>query len=277
MAVVFCNNNIDKVMYSGYTIDKIYTCGGELVYGVDDPTVPPQWKEKFEYNDGSVYYGGANFSTSGNVAYSDDYTSYVYTYNGTRNVYEYSNEYKGTSAIQNNVSALTINSGITTISANTFSGCTSLVSAMKKGCCITTIGNSAFRNCSKLEETNLTYSVTTIEAYAFHRCSKLKEVILNDIVSIGNLAFYQCDGTSFWRLSLPATIQSIGIQSFAYCSNLRVIICNAITPPTIDFSTFSNCHSDLKIYVPDDSVNTYKTTYNWSDYASKIYPMSSMT
>lgn len=33
--VVFCNNDITDVKYSGFTITKIYACGGELVYSAD--------------------------------------------------------------------------------------------------------------------------------------------------------------------------------------------------------------------------------------------------
>ena len=32
--IQFCNNEIKEVQYNGYTIEKIYACGGELVYDV---------------------------------------------------------------------------------------------------------------------------------------------------------------------------------------------------------------------------------------------------
>lgn len=38
MAVVFCNNEIKDIKYSGYTITKVYGCDGELVYVKDQPT-----------------------------------------------------------------------------------------------------------------------------------------------------------------------------------------------------------------------------------------------
>ena len=38
MAVVFCNKNIIDAKYSGFTITKIYACGGELVYEYQRPT-----------------------------------------------------------------------------------------------------------------------------------------------------------------------------------------------------------------------------------------------
>lgn len=273
--VVYCNNEINKVIYSGYTIDKIYACGGELVYGNNAPQVPPQWKERFEYTDGSVYYGGANFPTSGSVAYSADFATYVYSYSGNVYVYEYRSEYKGVSAIQNNVSALTINSGVTIIQANTFSGCSALTSANTIGCCgVDEIGDNAFRSCSALTDTNVTYAAKVIGKNAFAYCRNLKEVIFNYVETINNQAFYQCNNTSFHRVVLPNTIKKIGVQAFSYCSNLRMLYCYATTPPTCDYTSFSNCHADFKIYVPTASVDAYKVADGWSDYASKIYPIS---
>lgn len=34
-SIIFNNNNITKIKYSGYTITKVYACGGELVYSGD--------------------------------------------------------------------------------------------------------------------------------------------------------------------------------------------------------------------------------------------------
>lgn len=274
MAVVFCNNNINKVIYSGYTISKIYACGGSLVYGEAEPTVPPNWKEKFSYIDGVEFYGGVNFTTSGNVVSNADYTSYVYTYDGNYE-YEYGYEYRGTDAIQNNVSALTINSGITVISAGTFSGCTKLVSATTIACCgVETIENSAFQNCTAMTDTNLTLATKTIRDNAFRGCSSLKEILLPSVVRIGINAFNGCSSTSNWRLSLPSTLTSISFGAFMGCTNLKVVIIDATTPPFLGEFAFDDCSPELKIYVPSASLEAYKTAQGWSGYADKIYPIA---
>ena len=36
--IVFCNNDITDIKYSGFTITKVYACGGELVYENNQPT-----------------------------------------------------------------------------------------------------------------------------------------------------------------------------------------------------------------------------------------------
>lgn len=42
MAVVFCNNDITDIKYSGFTITKVYACGGELVYDKGQEPTPCQ-------------------------------------------------------------------------------------------------------------------------------------------------------------------------------------------------------------------------------------------
>ena len=50
------DSSINKVYYSGYTISKIYACGGSLVWSGDTPT-PPTGDTKLHihwYNSGDV-------------------------------------------------------------------------------------------------------------------------------------------------------------------------------------------------------------------------------
>jgi hypothetical protein len=52
---------------------------------------------------------------------------------------------------------------------------------------------------------------------------------------------------------------------------------NRTTPPTLaNTNAFSNINSICKIYVPDESVEVYKSATNWVTYADYIYPMSEM-
>lgn len=274
------NHNITALTYNGHSIKYVYGCDGRLVYDATPtpptPIIPPNWKERFEYTDGAQFYGGANFSTSGNVSYSADYASYVYTYDGTQYVYNYETQYKGMSAIQNNVSALTINAAIVdTISAYTFSGCSALTIASAETCCnIKTVGNYAFSNCKNLQETNILMGVTRIGDYAFQKCSNLREILFNYVEYIGNQAFYQCSSPSNWHLVIPNTIKEIGVQAFYGCSNLNTIIVQATTPPTLRTSAFNGCADDLKIYVPASAVEAYKADSGWSDYKNIIYPIT---
>jgi hypothetical protein len=47
---------------------------------------------------------------------------------------------------------------------------------------------------------------------------------------------------------------------------------NAITPPTLGSNAFDSTNN-CPIYVPAESVNTYKSATNWSTYADRIQAM----
>lgn len=55
---------------------------------------------------------------------------------------------------------------------------------------------------------------------------------------------------------------------------METVVCKSITPPSLGTEVFGRCSSNLKIYVPDDSVEAYKGATNWSNYADRIHPLS---
>jgi hypothetical protein len=132
---------------------------------------------------------------------------------------------------------------------------------------VTSIGNRAFYNCSSLTSITIPNSVTSIGDYAFAYCSLTSVTIPNSVTSIGNNAFAYCSLTS---VTIPNSVTSIGDYAFRSCSSLTSIACEALTPPALGgTSTFDNTNN-CPIYVPADSVDTYKAAENWSEYAKRI-------
>ena len=157
------------------------------------------------------------------------------------------------------------------------------------GECVTTIGYSAFENCSLLTSIDIPDSVTNIESVAFYHCSSLTSVNIPDsVTAIGYSAFRGCSGLT--SVTLPSSVTSIEDSTFYYCSSLTSvtigsgvtsigrnafnecpslasITVNATTPPTLDLTAFDGTNN-CPIYVPEDSVETYKTA--WRTYADRI-------
>ena len=142
------------------------------------------------------------------------------------------------------------------------------------------IGNYALEQCFGLINITIPDSVTKIGFFAFCRCENLKEITLSkNLASINQHAFYMC--TSLESITFHDGISEIWNNAFYFCSSLKTVYCNSQTPPVARFyadswaswAAFDSCSDELKIYVPNASVETYKSAPGWSDYADRIYPM----
>ena len=142
----------------------------------------------------------------------------------------------------------------------------------------TFIGERAFDGCYDLTSINIPSTVTTIGNYAFSECSRLHSIILqNGLTEIGQNAFYRClDLTSF---TMPDSVTILGNGVFVGCSSLEslkfsknlttisAVTCATCTSlsnvtfsnpnniVTIDREAFRDCDKLMQIIIPD-SVTT---------------------
>jgi len=65
-------------------------------------------------------------------------------------------------------------------------------------------------------------------------------------------------------------LTSIGSSAFNGCRGITNFICRATTPPTLGANAFSMVPTNCSIYVPAESVDTYKAASGWSDRANYI-------
>ena len=87
---------------------------------------------------------------------------------------------------------------------------------------VTSIGDSAFFDCTSLTSVTIPDSVTSIGEYAFYNCTSLTSVTIPDsVTSIGDGAFSYCE--SLTSVTIPDSVTSIGWHAFDGCTSLTGI------------------------------------------------------
>ena len=179
------------------------------------------------------------------------------------------------------LTSLTIPNSVTSISDYAFSGCTGLTSIVVEtgnpvydsrdncnaiirtadntlvdGCqttvipnSVTSIGYSAFYDCSSLTLLTIPNSVTSIGGSAFSGCTGLTSLTIpNSVTSIGDFAFYGCSGLT--SLTILNSVTNIGIYTFYGCSGLTSLtIPNSVT--SIGNSAFRGCSGLTSLTIPN--------------------------
>ena len=167
-----------------------------------------------------------------------------------------------------NLTSITIPDSVTTIGGYAFYGCKSLTSITIPDS-VTTIERYAFAYCDSLTSITIPDSVTMIDSGTFRGCINLTSVTIpNSISTIGIYAFDDC--SSLTSVTIPDSVTEIEDRAFCDCSSLTSIYCNPTTPPTGTPYMFQNNASGLKIYVPAESVELYKSAEGWCNYAYAI-------
>ena len=108
---------------------------------------------------------------------------------------------------------------------------------------------------------------------AFSKWSSLKEVTceIPDSVTSMTSTFKNCSSLVNAPV-IPNSVTSLS-STFEGCSSLKEVTFLHTTPPSYN-NALSGCSKLETIYVPDESVDAYKTVYGWSQFASKIKPLS---
>ena len=141
---------------------------------------------------------------------------------------------------------------------------------------VTQVGNRAFFGCTNLTTINIPDSVGLIDQNAFANCSNLDTVKISNtsqVSRIGSTCFDACKKLT--SINIPSGVTKIDYLAFRNCSSLTTVTCRNSNVPTIVNNIFQGVPTNtLKIYVPNASVEAYKTDAAWSVYAANIYPLS---
>jgi len=114
---------------------------------------------------------------------------------------------------------------------------------------VTSIGYSAFENCTRLTSVTIPNNVTNIGIHAFSGCTGLTSVTIpNSVTSIGTGAFSGCTGLT--SVTIGSGVTSIGEEAFRYCTSLtNITIPNNVK--SIGNSAFKECRNLTSITIPN--------------------------
>lgn len=177
---------------------------------------------------------------------------------------------------------------------STFSDCTSLVNAPEIPSSVTNI-EFTFNSCTSLVTAPEIPSSVTSMFGTFQGCTSLVNapVIPSGVTSM-NSTFNNCRSlvnapeipssvTNMWGTfqstnivtspDIPSGVKDVD-WIFSNCKSLKEVTFFMTTPPSYSM-VLTNCPSLETIYVPDESVDTYKTATGWSQFADKFKPLSS--
>ena len=163
---------------------------------------------------------------------------------------------------------IVIPAGVTSIGEDAFRDCSAL-SGISLPSSVSYIGSCAFIYCSKITSVEIPDGVSSLYSSTFANCTQLKNVTIPDSVKFIDIACFS--NTGIHTITIPKNVTAIRGLAFKDCPNLDYVYIKSIYPPTLpdDDSLFKN--TSLKaIYVPSSSVDYYKTTAIWKNYASII-------
>lgn len=150
--------------------------------------------------------------------------------------------------LQDQITSVIVESGITRIGNKAFENCVNLTSVTLPDT-ITTIGVFAFNRCSSLESITIPYGVTKIERSAFDGCTSLSTILLPDSLQVIEMhAFVSC--TALTSITIPNSVTNIH-DAFIGCNLDEVHTSDILAWSQISFySAYSNpIYHGAKLYV----------------------------
>ena len=286
--IVYNNNSTSKVFYSGFTITKIYACGGELVWSES----PFTFKAQYTLND----------ATSGEVVCNGSSTLTAYEFDDAHNIRNMIvgecvdiwevpvvNSYTSLRTLDlshSNITTLpekfmkgvttlrevSLNPSTTTISSEAFKSCTSLT-AITIPSSVTNIGMNAFES-SGLK--NLTIkSGVTYSTYVYKGCNSLSSVTIEQgtrMIEQGTFSF--CSGLT--SVDFPSSIVYLGVQAFMGCRGMEYMIFHSTTPPNLGEDALNlGVNNSCIFYVPCSAMAAYLAHEDWQPFVDRIRPIES--
>ena len=134
------------------------------------------------------------------------------------------------------------------------------------------IGYENLEGCESLESITIPKSVDVIGWYTFGGWSyKPLKSIKTVFVEEGTLSYIPEGFDKYIKdvVDYPSTISSFGHTQPSLLAKITIL--RSKTPPTVNSSSLKG---NGVIYVPDNVIDVYRNSDNWSRVAERIYPLS---
>ncbi|MBP5797844.1 MAG: leucine-rich repeat domain-containing protein [Bacteroidales bacterium] len=133
------------------------------------------------------------------------------------------------------------------------------------------ISRDLFASCDMLSSVSIPQSVKVIADGAFYGTNLSSVALPNSLQYLGGFAY--CSRLT--EVVIPESVDEIADMAFFGCSNLETITCLAPIPPVLHHNagTFEGA-ALTAIYVPAESLESYRSADGWCDYADIIQPLS---
>lgn len=178
--------------------------------------------------------------TDGNITWLLENGTGVLTLRGTGPMNDYAVGSSPWYTYKDNIKSIIIGYGVTSIGSSAFVDCSNLTSVTIP-VDVTSIGGGAFSGCSSLTNVTIPKGVTSIEGHTFYDCSSLTSMTIPEgVTTIKEYAFYGC--SSMTSVNIPEGVTTIEGHTFQNCSSLASVdIPDGVT--SIGNYAFSDCSS----------------------------------
>ena len=148
---------------------------------------------------------------------------------------------------------------VTTIGHSAFKNCTELTTAVLPGS-ITAIEPRVFEGCTSLTSMIVPNSVTSMGANVFDKCYAIDSIVIgNSVPSLGDYTFNDCRALK--KVVIGKSVTSIGKYAFHGCRSLTdVVIPNAVT--TVGDWAFWNCSQLLSVTIGSGVTTLGQTVFD---------------
>ncbi len=150
---------------------------------------------------------------------------------------------------ENKITSVIIPNSVKEIETSAFWGLENLEKVEIEGNSLISIGDEAFKGCSKLRNVRLPNSLEMIGHRAFANCSSMTSVVVpNSVKSLGGGAFKEC--ANLKSVSIGDLVEEINMNAFNGCGNLASVVIGK-SVAKIQNRAFASCSKLEKIIIPN--------------------------